>query len=126
MQKELVDLQRNSSACAIVKTSEYKTLGNIVSIDANVSDKFLIGGEVPPFAEKLDAVSKKAELCYFVIKDIDAVPADVQERFVGLVKDREFYGYNLPKNCIVVFTVKDKESLKKISAELYGFAAVAI
>lgn len=126
MIKELIDLQRNSKAtCAIIKTDEYNNLSPAVLMKANVSDKFLLSNKLPPFAEKLDEKCAQNKICYFVIIGIDKVSIDEQDRFVGLVKDREFNGYNLPDNCIIVFTVKDKNSLKNISSKIYHFAVVA-
>lgn len=126
MIKELIDLQRNSKAtCAIVRTDEYNKLPSLVSMKASVSDKFLLTGEKPPFADKVDAKSKSSEICYFVITDIDEISIEQQNRYVGIVKDRELNGYYLPNNCIIVFTVKDRASLKKVSQELYHFAVVA-
>ena len=92
---------------------------------ANVSDKFLYSNKLPPFADKLNDKCAKNKLCYFVISQIDEVSTLEQDRFVGLVKDREFNGYILPDNCIIVFTVKDKSTLKNISPDLYHFAVNA-
>ena len=126
MIKELIDLQRNSKAtCAIIKTDEYNNLSPSISMKANVSDKFLLSSKLPPFAEKLDEKCAKNKICYFIITEIDKISIEQQDRFVGLVKDREFNGYNLPDNCIIVFTVKDKNSLKNISPKIYQFAVVA-
>lgn len=125
MVKEIVDLQRFSKAtCAIIENKDIKTLPNVVLMEAEVKNVSLFG-DTPIFASKLDAVSAKSELCYFVITDIDKIDVEQQNRFVGLVKDREINDYNLPNNCIVVFSVDDKEDLKNISAELYHFATVA-
>lgn len=126
MIKELIDLQRGSKAtCAIVKTDDYIKLPSLVSMKASVSDRFLLTGEKPPFADKIEAKSKSNEICYFVITGIDEISTEQQNRYVGLVKDRELNGYYLPDNCIIVFTVKDKLALKNISPELYHFAVVA-
>ena len=126
MIKDLIDLQRNSKAtCAIIKTDEYNNLSPIISMKATVSDKFLLSNKLPSFAEKLDEKCAKNKICYFIITEIDKISIDEQDRFVGLVKDRELNGYNLPDNCIIVFTVKDKNSLKNISPKIYHFAVVA-
>lgn len=126
MIKELIDLQRGSKAtCAIVKTGDYNKFSSLLSMKASVSDKFLLTGEKPPFADKIDAKCKSNEICYFVITGIDEISTEQQNRYVGLVKDRELNGYYLPDNCIIVFTVKDKLALKNISPELYHFAVVA-
>lgn len=126
MIKDLIDLQRNSKAtCVIVRDDEYNRLPLIVSMKASVSDNFLLTGNKPPFADKIDAKSKSGEICYFVITGIEEISIEQQNRYVGLVKDRELNGYYLPDNCIVVFTVKDRQSLKNVSPELYHFAVVA-
>lgn len=126
MIKELIDLQRNSKAtCVIIPTGEISKLSPTVKMNANVSDKFLFAGDKPPFAEKIDNKCKLKDICYFVITDIDKLNTNEQDRYISLVKDREMNGYYLPSNCIIVFTVKDKESLKRVSKELYHFAVVA-
>lgn len=125
MLKELIDLQRNSAGtCAVILTDEHRKLKPSVAMSANVSDKFL-NASIPPFAKTLDNASLKNDICYFVITDIDQVSTQQQERFVSIVKDREYNGYYLPKNCIVVFTVNSKLNLPKISPMLYHFMVVA-
>lgn len=126
MIKDLVDLQRNSKAtCVIVQTNDYLMLSPAITMKANVSNKFLFANDKPPFADKINDKSEKNSLCYFVITEIDKASMEQQNRYVGLVKDREMNGYYLPDNCIIVFTVKDRTSLKKVSQELYHFAVVA-
>ena len=126
MIKELIDLQRNSKAtCVIIQNDDYKELSPVVLMKANVSDKFLLSSKLPPFAEKLNEKCAKNKICYFVITGIDELSVEDQNRYVGLVKDREMNGYYLPDNCIIVFTVKDRAGLKKVSQELYHFAVVA-
>lgn len=126
MNKILIDSQRNSNAtCVIVKDGDQKELEPRVVMKANVSDKFLFLGKRPPFADKIDEVSQLGKICYFVITGLDEVSIERQNRFVGLVKDREFEGYDIPKNCIIVFTVKDNLSLKNVSPQLNHFSVVA-
>ena len=126
MIKELIDLERNSKAtCVIIKTEEVQELTHAITMKANVSDKFLLASDKPPFADKIDNKSKLSEICYFVIIDIDEISISEQNRYVGLVKDREMNGYYLPDNVIVIFTVKNRAGLKKVSEDLYRFAVVA-
>ena len=126
MIKELIDLQRNGNAtCVIVTNDDYSELSPIVTMKANVSDTFLFTGNKPPFADKIDNKSNLSNVCYFVITGIDELSIEAQNRYVGLVKDREMNDYYLPGNCIIVFTVKDRNGLKKVSHELYHFAVVA-
>ena len=126
MIKELRELQRSANAtCVIVTNDDYKEISSKVLMNANVSNTFLFKNDRPPFADKIEAKSKLSEICYLVITEIDEISMADQEKFVGIVKDRELNGYYLPSNCIIVFTVKDRNSLKKISKDLYRFAVVA-
>lgn len=128
MNKELIELQRNSKATAVViLNEEYKSLNNSVVMKANVKDEILFNSKTgnPVFKQKLNEKAKSGEISYLVIYGIDEISEDMQERFLGIVKDREFDGYYLPENCIVVFTVKNKASYKKISKELYHFCVIA-
>lgn len=125
MNKNLIELQRNCNAtCVVVLQSEYKELANGVVIKANVSDEFLFQ-QTNKFMEKVAQLSQNKKISYLIISNIDEVSFEIQERFVGLVKDRELEGYNLPNNCIVVFTVKDEKSYAKISPKLYHFCVIA-
>ncbi len=124
--KNLIELQRNSKAtCVVIETTDSGKLSPAVRMKASVSDKFLFAGDKPRFAEKVDEQSGLKKISYLVITGIDELSIDEQNRYVGLVKDREMNGYYLPENCIIVFTVKDKSTLKNISPDLYHFAVVA-
>ena len=126
--KDLIDLQRGCNAtCVVIPEQNYVELGQGVIMEANISNQYLLASSLgnPIFKEKLDEISQNNKIAYFVIRGIDEVTTDIQNRYISLVKDREFNGYNLPNNVILVFTVKDRECLKKISKELYHFCVVA-
>lgn len=126
MNKELIDLQRNSKAtCAIIKDSCFESLKPCVAIGAGVSDKFLYNCTCS-YMDKIISQANRFPLSYFILRDFDKVSFDVQERFIGLIKNREIENYTLPNNCIVVLTVEDESTLKNISPEIYRFAVVAI
>ena len=93
-------------------------------IDLDRKQEFLM--ELKKFVSTLsEKISQNDEFAYFIIKGIDTLNIDLQNRYLGLVKDREFMGYNLPENVIITFSVDNKEGLKKISSELYHFCVVA-
>lgn len=128
MNKELMELQRGCSAtCVVILEDHYKELGQTLVMDANIGNEHLFARPLgnPIFKEKLDTISSNNNLTYFVIRGISEINEESQNRYVGLVKDREFGGYNLPNNVILVFTVKTREELQKISKELYHFCVVA-
>ncbi len=127
MDKDLIELQLGCHhSCVIIKTSDATKLTHALAINAGVSNSFLYLPDVPPFAAKIDEKSKKGEICYLIIADIDKLNVKDQNRYLHMVKDRNFGKYVLPENCIIVFTVKDEKTIKKISPELYHLAVVAI
>ena len=126
MDKDIIDLQMGvRSTCAVIETKDSSRIAPSIQINASISDKSLFGLELPVFANKVEGRSKKSEVFYFVIKDIDKVDEEKQLRFVGLVKDREMNNYYLPDNCIIILTVENKENIKKISPELKNFIVKA-
>lgn len=128
MNKELIELQRGCNAtCVVILDVNYRELGQTLFMDAKIEDEKLFASPIgnPIFKEKLDRIASNGNLTYFIIRGIDELTEDMQNRYIGLVKDREFNGYNLPHNVIIVFTVKTREGLQKISKELYRFCVVA-
>ena len=125
----LIEFQKGIRAVGvIVLNSDVKKLSNSYSIDAGVSDFDLFGVKIghPIFKDVVEKVSKNNEISYLIISNIDKVEEEKQNRFVGLVKDREFMGYSLPDNVIIVFTVESENEIKKISGELYHFCNVNV
>ncbi len=117
--KELIELQKGCLAtCVVIKNEDCKELDSKIIINANSNDSELL----TIFKEK---ILNKEELNYFIISEIDKLNESLQNKYYQIVKDREFYGYKLPKDMIIVLTVKDKEGLKKIIQELYHFCVVA-
>lgn len=128
MNKDLIELQAGVNAtCVIIKDEDYRKLGDGIAISSDIKDEYLYQSKLgdPLFKNKLTKSSLSNPISYFIIRNIDSVKKEVQDRFITLVKDRIFHGYNLPDNVIVVFTVKDKQSLKNVSSDLYHFAVVA-
>lgn len=128
MNKELIELQNGCQAtCVVILEAYYRELGQGLIMDANMDDTNLFARNLgdPVFKEKLEATAKGKDLTYFVIRGISEISEELQNRYVGLVKDREFGGYKLPDHVTIVFTVKDRTELPKISKELYHFCVVA-
>lgn len=128
MNKELIELQKGIKAtCVVIKEEDIQTLGVGIAFDAKINDSLFSGKTGNPFfKEKLDSILRAEDIIYFVIKGIDEISESMQNRYIGLVKDREFNGYKLPDNVIIVFTVKNNEGIKNISKELYHFCVVVI
>lgn len=128
MNRELIELQRGCKAtCVVIPDENHKELGQALIMDAKIKDEYIFSNSLnkPIFKEKIDKVFNTESLTYFIVRGIDELTEDMQNRYIGLVKDREFNGYSLPDNVIIIFTVKEKEKIKKISKELYHFCVVA-
>lgn len=129
MNLELINLQRGSKAtCVVITNKDSLTLSNAVFMDSRIDDILLFGTKLgdPVFKEKIELISNKSEIGYFVIANFDLLPIEEQNKYVSLIKDRELQGYVLPDNMIIVLTVNNEESLKNISPEIYHFCVVSI
>ena len=129
MNKDLINLQRgNKATCGGIKDSEKIKLSNAVIMHAKIDDTWLFAADFgnPIFKEDIETISKKCEVGYFVITNFDEISNDDQNRYIPLIKDREFLGYQLPDNMIIILTIKDKEALKNLSPEIYHFCVVCL
>lgn len=116
---DLIKLQKRcKTTCVVIENENVEELDSKIIIDANIGD-----GELYEILK--EKVSNNEELKYFIIKGIDELSNEEQERYTGIVKDRIFGKYNLPENVVIVLTVKDRENLKNISSELYNLSVVA-
>ena len=128
MKKDLIELQKGvKAACVVIEDRDYINLENKVTMSANIDDVYLFGCKLenPIFKDKIEYLSNNGNLGYFIIRQIDELSEKEQNKYISLVKDREFQGYKIPDNIIIVFTVQEKENLKKISKELYHFCVIA-
>ncbi len=117
--KELIELQKGCVAtCVVIQSEDCKQLDSKIIVNADSNDSELL----TTFKEN---ISNKEEQDYFIISEIDKLNESLQNKYYQIVKDREFHGYKLPKDMVIVLTVKDREGLKKISQELYHFCIVA-
>lgn len=117
--KELIELQKGCLAtCVVIPNEDCKELDSKIIVNAESND----GELLTIFKEN---IVNKEELDYFIIAEIDKINESLQNKYYQIVKDREFHGYKLPKDMIIVLTVKDREGLKKILEELYHFCVVA-
>ena len=116
--KELIELQKGCLAtCVVILNEDCEELDSKIIVNSNCSDSELL----KIFKED---IFNKEELNYFVISEIDKLDEEAQDKFYQIVKDREFFGYKLPEEMIIVLTVKDKEGVKNISQKLYNFCIV--
>ena len=97
--KELIELQKGCNAtCVVVKNEDIKELESKVLVKSTYN----INDLLETFKEKIN-----------------------DKKYYQIIKDREFCGYKLPEDVVIVLTVKDKETLKNISKELYNLCVVA-
>ena len=117
--KELIELQKGCVAtCVVIPNEDYEELDSKIIVNSNCSDSELL-------KSIKENISNKKEVNYFVISEIDNLDKEAQERYYQIVKDREFLGYKLPEDIIIVLTVKNRDGLKNISQKLYNFCIVA-
>lgn len=117
--KELIELQKGCTAtCVVILDEDSNALDSKVVINATAMDKDVL----TIFKEK---IATNEELDYIIISNIDMVNEEIQNKFYGIVKDREFYGYKLPSDTVIVLTVENREGLKNISPELYNLCVVS-
>ena len=126
--QELIDEQKGCrSICAIILQEDVKVLENSYNVKVDESDSNILLGELNKsnLENNLDKLAKENDIIYFVIEEIDKIDFNKQKKYINLIKNREFRGYKIPDNVIIVITIENKESLKKISPELYHFCIVA-
>ena len=117
--KELIELQKGCEAtCAVIQNEDCKELDSKIIVNINTSDSELIK------IFKENNLSKE-EVKYFVIYEIDQLDKNLQDKYYQIVKDREFNGYKLSNDVIIILTVKDRENLKNISQKLYNLCVIA-
>ena len=117
--KELIELQKGcNSTCVIIQNEDIKELESKVLINSNCNNNEL----VKIFKENLNS---NKDIDYFIIEEIDEISTNEQDKYYQIVKDREFCGYKMPKDIIIVLTVKNKENLKNILQELFHLCVVA-
>lgn len=126
--KELLEEQLGcNSICVIILQDDVNELKNAYNIKVDESNSNIILGELNKenLKNNLDKLSKENEITYLVIEEIDKIDEIKQEKYISLIKNREFRGYNIPENVIIVITIESRDNLKKISPELYHFCVVA-
>ena len=117
--KELIELQKGCKAtCVVILDEDCKDLDSKIIIDSNINESELL-------TIFKDNISNSEQLNYLIITGIDELKESLQDKYYQIVKDREFYGYELPKDMIIVLTVKDRVGLKNITDELYNFCVIA-
>lgn len=112
--------------CVVVKEDNFKSLKKLVSIQANISNEFLFNNGTLIFEEKINNLSERVEIGYLVINNMDKADFDMQDRFVGLIKDREFNGYKLPENIIIALTIENEDNINKLSEEIRKLALMCM
>jgi len=116
--KELMELQKGIEAtCVVISNEDCKELDYKFIINAKSSYNELVN----IFKNN---ISENEELNYCVIEGIDEISEEEQNAYYHIVKDREINGYKLPNETIIVLTVKDKNTLKNISRELYNLCVI--
>lgn len=128
IEKELIDAQKGCcSTCVIILQQDIELLENSYRVKVDKSESNILLGELnrSDLENNLDILSKENNITYMVIEEIESIDFQMQKKYIELIKDREFRGYKIPENVIIVLTINSEENLKKISPELYHFCVVA-
>ena len=120
--KELIELQKGCVAtCVVIQNEDIKELKAKIVINSDISENELID----IIKNGVVNNNNNNELNYIIISNIDNIDQISQKKYYQIVKDREFYGYQLPCEIVIVLTVSSRERLKNIAKELYKFCVVA-
>ena len=111
MNKDLIELQKGIKAtCVVIRNEDVKELDNVIIVDKkNVTNN----------------ITNPNEITYLVLSNFDLLDESAQNEYLSLIKDRHYMGNDINDNIIIVLTVASKETLKKISKEIYHFCVVA-
>ena len=117
--KELIEVQKGCGAtCVVIQNEDCRELDSKIIVNADSNDSEL-------FTTFKENISNKDVFNYFFFCEFYFLIDNLKDKYYHFVKDRDFSGYKLAQNMIIVLTVKDREGLKKISQELYHFCVVA-
>ena len=108
--KELIELQKgNIATCVVILNEDCKELNSKLVIESNSNDNELL--------TTFKDILAKEDLNYFIINDIDKLDESSQNKFYQIVKDREFYGWKLPKEVIkiVIKYINEEQNEKAVS-----------
>lgn len=123
MEISLIELQRNCKATAVViEDKNVEELDNALVVPATNT---MLDVDTDTL-KKINIKSKLSKISYLVIRGIDTISEKEQLKFVSVVKDRVIDSSDLPDNAIIVFTVKNKKTLKKITPSLYKFCVAVL
>ena len=129
MDKVLIEMQKGCKAtCVVILQEDVKDIKDSYNVKVDESDSNMLLGELnrENLENNLEPLAKQNNMAYLVIEDIDKIDEKKQEKYIEIVKDREFRGYKIPENVIIIFTVQNKENIQKIAPKLYHFCTVAI
>lgn len=126
--KNLVEIQKGcKSTCVIVLQEDINKLENSYRVEVDTSESNMLVGDFnrKNLEENLEKIAKNSEIAYLIVEGVDKINGKKQEKYVDVIKDREFRGYKLPDNVIICFTLTDKNNLKTISPEIMKFSKIA-
>ena len=129
MDKSLIEMQKGCKATGVIILQEdIKKIENSFNVKVDESDSNMLLGELnrENLENNLEPLARQNNIAYLVIEEIDKIDEKKQEKYIEIVKDREFRGYKIPENVIIIFTVQNKENIQKIAPNLYHFCTVAI
>lgn len=120
MIKDLIDLELGNPIAVLIEDNQLEKL-NIDKLVVNVSsDQLFDSTSARDFVfHKLS--QSKGDINYLIFKGIDKLSSLSQIDLIGLIKDRKFEGKDLPKNVIIITTIRHLKSVQSLNKELIKF-----
>ena len=128
LNKNIVEIQKGcKSTCVIILQEDVNKFENSYRVVVDTSESNMLVGDFnrKNLEENLEKIAKDGEIAYLIVEEIDKVDTKKQEKYVDVIKDREFRGYRLPDNVIICLSLTDRNNLEKISPEIMKFSKIA-
>lgn len=127
-EKLLKIIESNKNSVLLIESNEDIILPNSIIISSSINSKDLgimsdvKGQKIPQWLMALMLEEKKHQRIILVIKDIDQVDLEDQNKFVGLITFKGVNGYKFDLKTQIILTCK---SINKVSEKLKNLVIIA-
>ena len=70
-------------------------------------------------------IAQEEQTPYLVFTEVDKASARQQNEIYELVKDRQIRNTRLPENTVIILTIEEEMSVKRLSPDLYHLCTIA-
>ena len=127
MNRDIIELQKGVKATAVlIEDNDLLQINNSIVLTPTSTDlKLFQSKTIKNMIENKLILKSKEDICYLAIRNISSLSSALQGEIEGLIKDRVLSGIELPSNCVIILTIKDKSEINGISQGLYRFLVEA-